>query len=224
MVRSSGSFPYGMGCSRGSEHDPCFLGQGDDPRGAAIWNLEADEVTALRPGPAHAGNIRQLLVEDLEHLLEFGRDQGFVLVHQLRNGRRVLEKANMTQLVDLVRTNGSRGKPCQQPLHVILRCGEEGQPGSGKRDLRGRSKDKGTVGIPMACTQVQNIGDFNGLVGQMMNSVGIVPIEAKIGRRGLHRRQSLHDRIGIDSSRRIAVLGNAPHALDGGVLATSRST
>src|SRR6202021_3902770 len=98
---------------------------------------------------------------------------GFVLAHQLPNGGRVLEKADVTQLVELVRTNGSRGKPRQQPLHVILRRGKEGQPGPAKRDLRGRSKDKSTVRISVPCTQVQNIGDLTGLAGQRMIRVGL---------------------------------------------------
>jgi len=44
-------------------------------------NVEADEVTSLRPGPGHVGDAGKLLVEDVEHFLKLGRDQGSVVVH-----------------------------------------------------------------------------------------------------------------------------------------------
>ena len=70
----------------------------------------------------------------------------------------------------------------------------------------------------MTRAQFQDVCDLNALAREVMHAVGVVPIETEVRGCGLHRRQPLGDRIGIDRSRGIAVLGNAPHALDGCVL------
>jgi hypothetical protein len=70
----------------------------------------------------------------------------------------------------------------------------------------------------MAHAKIQDIGYLDLFVCQVMDAVGIVPIEPEIGRRGLHRRQPFDGRVGINCSRRIAVFRNAPHALDGSVI------
>ena len=109
-----------MGGSRRREHDPCFLGQSNHALGAALAYLKANEIAAFWVGPGDVRNVRELLGEYVEHLVKFGCDQRSLLVHQALNACTVLEKPNMTQLIDLVRTDCPRCESCQQPLDVIF--------------------------------------------------------------------------------------------------------
>src|SRR6516165_7955950 len=72
--------------------------------------------------------------------------------------------------------------------------------------------------MPVTRAKFNNVGDFDAFVCQMVNGVGVVPIEPEIWGCSLHRGQALDYRIGINSARRIAVLGNAPHTFYGCVL------
>src|ERR1700751_4251263 len=72
--------------------------------------------------------------------------------------------------------------------------------------------------MPVTRAKLDDVGDFDAFVGQMVNGVGVVPLEPEIGGRVLNRAQTPDYFIGIDNARRIAVLRNAPHSLDGWVL------
>src|SRR5208282_5804397 len=96
--------------SGGSEFDAEFFGESDHAARAAFGNIKADEVASLGPGPCHIRNAGKLLVEDLEHLLEFRRDEGSVVVHQLKDACLVFQKAHMPPLIDFVRANRARSQ------------------------------------------------------------------------------------------------------------------
>ena len=51
-----------------------------------------------------------------------------------------------------------------------------------------------------------------------MDAVGVVPHEHKVGGGGLHLRQTVDGRGGVDHALGVGVLGDIPHTLDGGVL------
>src|SRR5882724_4170908 len=70
----------------------------------------------------------------------------------------------------------------------------------------------------MARAQVENVGDLYPLTCEVMNGVSIIPIQPEVRGSGLHGRQAPGNRGGIYGSRRVAVFGDAPYALDGGVL------
>src|SRR5271168_3263440 len=52
----------------------------------------------------------------------------------------------------------------------------------------------------------------------MMHRISIVPKKTEVRRRCLHSRQPFDNRVGINTSRWVAIFRNAPHALDGGIL------
>ncbi len=70
----------------------------------------------------------------------------------------------------------------------------------------------------MARAQLQNIGDLDPFLREVMDGVGIVPKHAEVRSRGLHGRQPLSNPAGIDRSCWVAVFGNAPDAFNRGVL------
>jgi len=123
-----GIFPVWMRRSGWSQRDACVLGESDDPLGTALGNIQTDEITALGLGPCHRREMGKLLSEDIQHSLKLRRDEGFMSVHQLQNACLVLQKANVTQLVDLVGTNRPRRKSREQPLEVVFRGGKHRQP------------------------------------------------------------------------------------------------
>src|ERR1700691_213847 len=72
--------------------------------------------------------------------------------------------------------------------------------------------------MPVARAQFDDVCDLDAFICQMMDSVGVVPVEPEVWSCGLDYREALDDRIRIDSARWIAVFGNAPHRLDGRIL------
>jgi len=50
------------------ELNTSFFGERDNSPGAALWNIEGNEVTALGSGPRHVGNMGKLFVEDAERV------------------------------------------------------------------------------------------------------------------------------------------------------------
>src|ERR1700730_10607187 len=110
-----------MGCSGRCKRDACFLSESDNPPSTSFGNIQADKVSALGPSPGDIGHAAKFLAEDVEHLLKFWRNQDSVPLHQLQDASLVLQKANVTQLIDLVRTNCPWRKSCEQPLNVVFR-------------------------------------------------------------------------------------------------------
>src|SRR5215470_14696877 len=104
----------------------------------------------------------------------------------------------MAQLVDFVWTNRSRDKSGEKPLYIVFRAGKDSQSRAGQGDLRGRGENKWTIRMSMTRAQFQNVCNLNALAGQVMHAVSVVPEEAEIRRRGLHRRQALNHSIGIN--------------------------
>ena len=147
-MRSSGSLPCGCVAPAGVSCDAGFFGKSNDPLGAAFGNVEADEVTALGLGPSYVGYVTKLLAKDVEHLLEFGRDQCSMPIHQLQNSCLVLQETNMTQLVDLVGTNRSRRKSCEEPLTLSFEAANTASPAPASVILDVDAKTNGRFGCP----------------------------------------------------------------------------
>ncbi len=62
-----------------------------------------------------------------------------------------------------------------------------------------------------------NIGERHIVAVELVDAVGIVPHEHKVGGGGLHLRQTVDGRGGVDHALGVGVLGHVPHTLDGGV-------
>ena len=137
-----------MCCSGRRQLDACFFGKSNDSLGAAFGHVEADEVTALGPGPSNVGYVTEPLGKNVEHLLEFGRDQCSVPIHQLQNSCLILQEAHMAQLVDLVGTNGSRRKSCEEPLTLSFEAANTANPAPASVIFDVEAKTNGRFGCP----------------------------------------------------------------------------
>jgi len=133
------------------------------------------------------------------------------------NSRLVFQKANVTQLVEFVRADGTRRETGEEPLNIGGRGGKESKAGVGERDFRSGSEDKGAIRMSMARAQLDNVRDFDALGGEMMHGVGVVPENAEIGCGGLHGGEPPDDCVGIHDAGGVAVFGNAPDGFDGGI-------
>lgn len=64
----------------------------------------------------------------------------------------------------------------------------------------------------------EQIGDLDGLVGEVVGGVGVVPEDPEVGSGGAHRSEPGHGRVAVAGAVRVAVLRHAPDALDRRVL------
>jgi hypothetical protein len=60
-----------------------------------MWNVQRDKISTLGMQPGNVRHLRQFLVEDLEHLLEFRRQQRAMLIHERVNAGLVPQKSHM---------------------------------------------------------------------------------------------------------------------------------
>jgi len=123
----------------------------------------------------------------------------------------------VAQLVHLVGANGLDAEVAQVPGDVRAACGHGRDAGPRKGNLGGGSIHERAIGMACLSTRGQKVLDRRRLARERVHSIGVVPEDAEIGRRGGHAGQAVHHRIRVDGSRRVRVLGHAPHPDDGAV-------
>ena len=150
---------------------------------------------------------------------ELRRDDRAVAVHQRQQAGGVAQEAHVAQLVDLVAADGAlaharRGTtPRSRPS-----AANSATPAPASVIFDVEPKTNGAMWMAVARAGLDQVGDLDALVGEVVHGVGVVPEQAEVRRRGRHRRQPLDGRVGVDRAGRVAVLRHAPHALDAGVL------
>src|SRR5215469_11935229 len=68
--------------------------------------------------------------------------------------------------------------------------------------------------MTVASAELYYVGDLDAFARQMMNDIGVVPVESEVRGCSSHRRQALDHFVRKDGACRIAVFGNAPHGFD----------
>ena len=147
--------------------------------------------------------------------VKFRRDQGAMRVHVAKQPVFVFQEAHVAELVELVGTDRPLGRPREIPLHIGRGGGEKCETRAGKSDFRGGGKNEGSIRIAGLLAEIQDIGDFVAVRGEMVDGIGVVPEQAEVGRTRSHRREALHRFRGIDLAGGIRVFRHAPHALHG---------
>ena len=150
--------------------------------------------------------------------MELRGKNGRVLFHERERRLLVLEIQHVPQLVDLV--VGDHLDP-HELLHVgliCLRTGHDGNACTREGDLGGRGELKDHIGIARLTAECQDIFKRDEIALKLMDTVGVVPHEHKVLRRGLHICDAMDGLIGVDDAVGIRVLRHAPHALDRRVL------
>ena len=150
--------------------------------------------------------------------MELRGKNGRVLFHKRERRLLVLEIQHVPQLIDLV--VGNHLDP-HELLHVgliRLRAGHDGNARAREGDLGGRSELKDHIGIARLTAECQDIFKRDEIALKFMDTVGVVPHEHEVLRRGLHICDATDCLIGVDDAVGIRVLRHAPHALDRRVL------
>ena len=95
---------------------------------------------------------------------------------------------------------------------------------SRKRDARARERDLGrgcdgenAILVARLAREVEDVRELLGLLGKIMHGVGVVPHDAEVGGGTLHGGETADRLIGVGHTRGVGILGDAEHALDGGI-------
>lgn len=64
------------------------------------------------------------------------------------------------------------------------------------------------------CAEIQDVGELHFLRCEVMDSVGVVPEDAKVWSSGLHGGEARGDSIGINGTGWVTVFGHAPNPFD----------
>ena len=112
-------------------------------------------------------------------------------LHETLQAGVVAQEAHVPQLIELVRPDRALAAAGREPLDIARRRREETETGAGEGDLGCRSEHEGAVGVAGLLAQFQNVGDLDGLIGQVMHRVGIVPEHPEVRRAGTHARDAL---------------------------------
>ena len=141
-----------------------------------------------------------------------------MLLHQGQGVGLVLQEQNVAQLVDLVEADGLDVDELGEVGDVVGAGCHDAHAGTGEGDLAGGGELVDHVGIAVLRAQADDVGEFHIVAVELVDAVGVVPHEHKVGGGGLHLRQTVDGRGGVDHAFGVGVLGDIPHTLDGGVL------
>ena len=214
-----GILTVGEGSSRTGEDQAGLLAPGDDLLGAALHRVEGDEVAALGVGPAADAQAAQLLLQSILDDLKLGAEDIGVAAHMLHHAVDVLEEADVPQLIHLVVADGLDLHLGPDVRQVVLRGRQGRDAGAGEADLGGGGELVGQVRISCPLALRQDLDQvILVVVVEVVDGVGIVPVDAEVRSGGLQAGEPADGLIGVGNALGIAVLGDAPDALDGGIL------
>jgi hypothetical protein len=91
-------------------------------------------------------------------------------------------------------------------------------PAPAKEILEVEQNSRTRSSVPHFFDLVKDVQQLLVIVGEMVDDIGVVPEDAEVGSGGLHGGKAAHHFVGIGLALGIAVLGDAPDALDGGIL------
>ena len=124
----------------------------------------------------------------------------------------------MAQRVDLVIGNGLDADEFLQIRLIGLARSHNGEARAGERDLGRGGKFIDHAVVAGLAAECQDIPEGNKFAVKLMDAVGVIPHEGKIGRGGLQSRDARDRLVGIDDAVGVGVFRHAPHALDSRVL------
>ena len=124
----------------------------------------------------------------------------------------------MAQRVDLVIGNGLDADELLQIRLIFLARGHDGEARTGERDLGRGGKFIDHAVVAGLAAECQDILEGNKFAVKLMDAVGVIPHEGKVGRGGLQSRDARDRLVGIDDAVGVGVFRHAPHALDSRVL------
>ena len=141
-----------------------------------------------------------------------------MLFHELERVGLVLEIAHVAQGIDLVVGDGLDADELLQVGLVGLARGHDGEARAGQRHLRRGGEFVDHIGIARLAAECQDVPEGDEVAVKLVDAVGIVPHEGKIGRGGLQSRNARDGLVGIDDAVGVRILRHAPHALDSRIL------
>ena len=124
----------------------------------------------------------------------------------------------MALLVYLVEADDLGGQERFHVGHVGLGAGEAGHARAGEGNLRRGGELKHQVGMPGLRAEGQDVWEGHVVPLELVDAVGVVPHDEEVRRGGGQGRQAADGILRVDDALGIGVLGDAPDALDGGVL------
>ena len=134
----------------------------------------------------------------------------------LHHAVNVPEETHMAQLVYLVVANGLHLHLGPDVHQVVLRRRQSGNAGAGEADLGGGGKLVGKVRVACPFALCQNLNQVVLIVViQVMDGVGIVPVDAEVHGGGLQSGKPADGIIGIGNALGVGIFGHTPDALDG---------
>ena len=178
--------------ARAGHDDARFLAEGQCALGKTRLRVDRDEIAALRPLPGGDAERRDLGIEMAQDALELRVQDGRVLFHELERVGLVLEIAHVAQGIDLVVGDGLDADELLQ-IHLIgLARGHDGEARAGQRHLRRGGKFVDHIGIARLAAECQDVPEGDEVAVKLVDAVGIVPHEGKIGRGGLQSLSLIH--------------------------------
>ena len=141
-----------------------------------------------------------------------------MLFHEFERVGLVLEIAHVAQGIDLVVGDGLDADELLQVGLVGLARGHDGEARAGQRHLRRGGEFVDHIGIARLAAECQDVPEGDEVAVKLVDAVGIVPHEGKIGRGGLQSRNARDGLVGIDDAVGVRILRHAPHALDSRIL------
>ena len=159
-----------------------------------------------------------MLIQFAEHHLEFGFQDSSVLFHVGLQSGQIFVEHHVTHLVDFVVTDGLDGNLLFDKVQVGLAARHSSHAGAGEADLGGRGKGNHHIlmaGFPQLIHQVQQMV---GMVGQVVDAVGVVPHNFKVRGSGIQSGKLPHHFVGVGDAGGVGVHGHAPDSLDGGIV------
>ena len=124
-----------IGCSCPGHHNAGILCQRDNPLRTAIHGIEGNEISSLGLQPGTDLKTSQLPIQNLFHRLELGPHDCSMLFHMLPDSVQIFEKADMTELIQFVMTNGLNGHLLLNILQIIIGRGNRRNAGAREADL-----------------------------------------------------------------------------------------
>ena len=117
--------------------------------------------------------------------LELRVQNGRMLFHELERVGLVLQKAHMAQGIDLVIGDGLDADELLQIRLIILARGHDGEARAGERDLGCGGKFVDHAVVARLAAERQDVPEGDEFAVKLVDAVGVVPHEGKVGRGGL---------------------------------------
>lgn len=124
-------------CARSCHGDACAFRQCDGSFGGVRQPVEADEVSAVGIAPAGAAGAGESLFEHSGDQFELRANDFGMLSHMFRNALSVFEEADVSELIELVVSDGLNAYSFLDFRYVLFACGNGGNSCSREGDLRG---------------------------------------------------------------------------------------